>query len=238
LQTVNIILWDMILCNIAKFIHVSEECTAPIFRTEKLWNGGLEGGGSIYGPMAGFCDGTGFTISFSCHHPTVRNFGFQVTLCTSLLAPRGPPNCLRVTSRDAVPTVTHARACQSVSGSQGCPVWNRKRRQGCLYFIRQKNTVIGPAGPKQRRNPGSEEQQKIITLPDHNGHVIPYSVTWSCSVHSLIPLPHFELHLFCIQFIRTIALQYTQPLTELSTRRPFWSKSRPARKADNLTVIC
>jgi hypothetical protein len=34
-----------------------------------------------------------------------------------------------------------------------------------------------------------------------------------------------------------MALGFTQPLKEMSTRRPFWGKERPARKANNLTAI-
>jgi hypothetical protein len=37
---------------------------------------------------------------------------------------------------------------------------------------------------------------------------------------------------------RTTALASTQPLTEMSTRNLPGSKERPARKDDNLTVIC
>jgi hypothetical protein len=33
-------------------------------------------------------------------------------------------------------------------------------------------------------------------------------------------------------------LEFTQLLTEMSTRRLLWDKTRPARKADNLTAIC
>jgi hypothetical protein len=36
----------------------------------------------------------------------------------------------------------------------------------------------------------------------------------------------------------TMALVYTQPLTEMSTRNIPGGKGRPARKADNLIVIC
>jgi hypothetical protein len=36
----------------------------------------------------------------------------------------------------------------------------------------------------------------------------------------------------------TMALGFTQPVTELSTRKYFWGKARPARKAANLTAIC
>jgi hypothetical protein len=35
----------------------------------------------------------------------------------------------------------------------------------------------------------------------------------------------------------TVALGFTQSLTEMSTRRSFWGKARRARKADNLTAI-
>jgi hypothetical protein len=35
-----------------------------------------------------------------------------------------------------------------------------------------------------------------------------------------------------------MALGFTQPLTEMSSRRFIWSKARPARKADNLAAIC
>jgi hypothetical protein len=35
-----------------------------------------------------------------------------------------------------------------------------------------------------------------------------------------------------------MALGSTQPLTEMSTRNILGGKGRPARKADNLTVIC
>jgi hypothetical protein len=34
-----------------------------------------------------------------------------------------------------------------------------------------------------------------------------------------------------------LALESTQPLTEMSTKNLPWDKGRPARKADNLTVI-
>jgi hypothetical protein len=37
---------------------------------------------------------------------------------------------------------------------------------------------------------------------------------------------------------RTVALRSTQPLTEMSARNLPGGKGRPARKADNLTVIC
>jgi hypothetical protein len=37
---------------------------------------------------------------------------------------------------------------------------------------------------------------------------------------------------------RTMALGFTQPLTELSTRNLLGDKWRPASKADNLTAIC
>jgi hypothetical protein len=37
---------------------------------------------------------------------------------------------------------------------------------------------------------------------------------------------------------RTMALGSTQPLTEMSTRNVLGGKGRPARKADDLTVIC
>jgi hypothetical protein len=37
---------------------------------------------------------------------------------------------------------------------------------------------------------------------------------------------------------RTMALASTQPLTEMSTRNFPGGKKRPARKADNLPVIC
>jgi hypothetical protein len=36
---------------------------------------------------------------------------------------------------------------------------------------------------------------------------------------------------------RTMALESTQPLTEMSTRNLPGGKERPARKADNLTAI-
>jgi hypothetical protein len=38
-------------------------------------------------------------------------------------------------------------------------------------------------------------------------------------------------------FSRTTAQGFTQPLTEMSTRRYLWGKARPARKADNLNAI-
>jgi hypothetical protein len=37
---------------------------------------------------------------------------------------------------------------------------------------------------------------------------------------------------------RNYALGWTQPLTEMSTRKPPGGKERPARKADKLTPIC
>jgi hypothetical protein len=37
---------------------------------------------------------------------------------------------------------------------------------------------------------------------------------------------------------RTMALESTQPLTEMSTRNLPGSKGRPEHKADNLTAIC
>jgi hypothetical protein len=37
---------------------------------------------------------------------------------------------------------------------------------------------------------------------------------------------------------RTMALESTQPLTEMSTRKVPGGKGRPARRADNLTAIC
>jgi hypothetical protein len=39
-------------------------------------------------------------------------------------------------------------------------------------------------------------------------------------------------------YSRTMALLFTQPLTEMGTRRYVWGKVRPARKADNITAIC
>jgi hypothetical protein len=36
---------------------------------------------------------------------------------------------------------------------------------------------------------------------------------------------------------RTMTLGFIQPLTEMSTRRYFWGKALPARRADNLTAI-
>jgi hypothetical protein len=35
-----------------------------------------------------------------------------------------------------------------------------------------------------------------------------------------------------------MALGFTQPLTEMSTRRSFWGKVRPVSMTDNLAVIC
>jgi hypothetical protein len=37
---------------------------------------------------------------------------------------------------------------------------------------------------------------------------------------------------------RTMALWFTQPLTEMSTRRYFWGEAWPVHKAANLTAIC
>jgi hypothetical protein len=37
---------------------------------------------------------------------------------------------------------------------------------------------------------------------------------------------------------RIITLAFTQPLIKMGNRRSFWGKARPARKADNLIVIC
>jgi hypothetical protein len=37
---------------------------------------------------------------------------------------------------------------------------------------------------------------------------------------------------------RIMALQSTQPLTEMNTRNVSGGKGRPARKVDNLTAIC
>jgi hypothetical protein len=37
---------------------------------------------------------------------------------------------------------------------------------------------------------------------------------------------------------RSMALESTQSLTEMSTRNLPWGKARPARRADNLTAIC
>jgi hypothetical protein len=37
---------------------------------------------------------------------------------------------------------------------------------------------------------------------------------------------------------RTMVLESTQPLTEMSTRNLPGGKKRPARRADNLTAIC
>jgi hypothetical protein len=37
---------------------------------------------------------------------------------------------------------------------------------------------------------------------------------------------------------RTMALELTQPLTEMSTRNLPGGKGRPARETDNLTAIC
>jgi hypothetical protein len=39
-------------------------------------------------------------------------------------------------------------------------------------------------------------------------------------------------------FSLTMALESTQPLSEMSTRNLPWGKGRPERKADNLTAIC
>jgi hypothetical protein len=36
----------------------------------------------------------------------------------------------------------------------------------------------------------------------------------------------------------TMALGFTQALTEMSTRKYSWDKARPERKAENLTAIC
>jgi uncharacterized FlgJ-related protein len=35
-----------------------------------------------------------------------------------------------------------------------------------------------------------------------------------------------------------MALESTQPLTEMSTRESFWGTAQQARKADNLAAIC
>jgi hypothetical protein len=35
-----------------------------------------------------------------------------------------------------------------------------------------------------------------------------------------------------------MALESTQPLTEMNTRNLPWGKGRPARKAENLAAIC
>jgi hypothetical protein len=35
----------------------------------------------------------------------------------------------------------------------------------------------------------------------------------------------------------TMALGFTQPLTEMSTTKYVWGKARPARKADNIIAI-
>jgi hypothetical protein len=35
----------------------------------------------------------------------------------------------------------------------------------------------------------------------------------------------------------TMALGFTEPLTEMSSRRYFWGKERPERKTDTLTAI-
>jgi hypothetical protein len=43
---------------------------------------------------------------------------------------------------------------------------------------------------------------------------------------------------FSIDLIIPAALWSTQPLTEMSTRNLPGGKGRPARKADNFTVIC
>jgi hypothetical protein len=37
---------------------------------------------------------------------------------------------------------------------------------------------------------------------------------------------------------RTMPLEFTEPLTEISTRNIPGGKSRPARKAQNLAAIC
>jgi hypothetical protein len=37
---------------------------------------------------------------------------------------------------------------------------------------------------------------------------------------------------------RTMVLGFSQPLTDMTTRRSFLDKERPARKADKLTAIC
>jgi hypothetical protein len=39
-------------------------------------------------------------------------------------------------------------------------------------------------------------------------------------------------------YTRTMALGFSQPVTETSTRRSFWSRARSARKADVLTAVC
>jgi hypothetical protein len=49
-------------------------------------------------------------------------------------------------------------------------------------------------------------------------------------------------HLICFNLSnsssRTMALGFTQPLTEMSTRRSFWVKARPEPRVDNFTAIC
>jgi hypothetical protein len=35
-----------------------------------------------------------------------------------------------------------------------------------------------------------------------------------------------------------MALEFIQPLKEITTRRYFWDKAQSERKADNLTAIC
>jgi hypothetical protein len=39
-------------------------------------------------------------------------------------------------------------------------------------------------------------------------------------------------------FSRAMALESTQPLTEMSTRNLAGGEGRPARKADNITTLC
>jgi hypothetical protein len=52
---------------------------------------------------------------------------------------------------------------------------------------------------------------------------IPDSVIWICHWHNPSG--------------RTMALESTQPLTELSTRNNSWGQRRPVRRADNLTTF-
>jgi hypothetical protein len=53
-----------------------------------------------------------------------------------------------------------------------------------------------------------------------------------------IPVEVIEFFNLPNPFNDTMAPGFIQPLIEMSTRIYFWSKTRPARKADNLTAIC
>jgi hypothetical protein len=80
--------------------------------------------------------------------------------------------------------------------------------------------------------------QKLIFLsPDYCPKIMPLFLL---DQHSRLPLSFCSMDFFNWPNPSSsiIPLGSTQPLTEMSTRNLLVGKWRPARKADNLTVIC